>query len=65
MTESGNLKPVRELSSDSLKAAVYANRQAMGKAAALYVIDYLKELQKSRDEIRIVVGSAPSQDEFY
>ncbi len=65
MTESGNPKPVRELSSDSLKAAVYANRQEMGKAAALYVIDYLKELQKSRDEIRIVVGSAPSQDEFY
>ncbi len=65
MTESGNPKPVRELSSDSLKAAVYANRQAMGKAAALYVIDYLKELQKSRDVIRIVVGSAPSQDEFY
>lgn len=65
MTGSGNPKPVRELNSDSLKAAVYANRQEMGKAAALYVIDYLRELQKSRDEIRIVVGSAPSQDEFY
>ena len=58
-------KPIRELSADALHAAVYSNRDDMGKAAALDVIDYLVNLQQGRDEIRIVVGSAPSQDEFY
>ncbi len=33
--------------------------------AALYVCECLKTLQATRDEIRIVVGCAPSQDEFY
>ena len=65
MTEQNIPTPIRELSSDSLRAAVFANRQDMGKAAALHVIDYLVNLQKERDEIRVVVGSAPSQDEFY
>ena len=51
--------PIREFSSDSLKAAVFANRQDMGKAAAMHVASILQELQVDRDEIRIVVGSAP------
>jgi glucosamine-6-phosphate deaminase len=57
--------PIREISSDLLQAAVYSNRDDMGKAAALYVASYLKDLQKKQEEIRIVVGSAPSQDEFF
>ena len=57
--------PIREFSSDSLNAAVFANRQDMGKAAAMHVASILQELQVDRDEIRIVVGSAPSQDEFF
>jgi glucosamine-6-phosphate deaminase len=65
MTESNQPIPVREFSSDALKTAVFANRQDMGKAAALYVARVLQDLQADRDEIRIVVGSAPSQDEFF
>lgn len=65
MTHLNEPTPIRELSSDSLKAAVFANRQDMGKAAAMYVASILQELQANRDEIRIVVGSAPSQDEFF
>ncbi len=58
-------KPLRELTSDNLKAAVFANRQEMGLAAAMHVTSILEKLQADRDEIRIVVGSAPSQNEFY
>ena len=65
MTETNYPEPIRELTSDSLKAIVYSNRDDMGKAAALHVIEHLVELQSDRDEIRMVVGSAPSQDEFY
>ncbi len=65
MSQSNQPSPIKEFSSDSLQATVYANRQDMGKAAAIYVTDYLKKLQADRDEIRIVVGSAPSQDEFF
>ncbi len=57
--------PVQEFASDALQAAVFANRQDMGRAAAAYVAEHLRELQEDRDEIRIVVGSAPSQDEFF
>lgn len=57
--------PVYRLSVDDLRAEIYATRDAMGRAAALYVASVLKELQKERAEIRIVVGSAPSQDEFF
>lgn len=57
--------PVKEFSSDALAVSIFANRQEMGAAAAAYVADYLRRLQSERDEIRIVVGSAPSQDEFF
>jgi len=65
MTSPNTPSPIKEFSSDALHAAVFANRQDMGKAAATYVSTYLQELQGERDEIRIVVGSAPSQDEFF
>lgn len=65
MTESSNPQPIRTLSAGKLKAVVYSNRDDMGKAAALHVIDHLLDLQKEQGEIRMVVGSAPSQDEFY
>ncbi len=57
--------PIREFASDALQAAVFANRHDMGRAAATYVAEYLHGLQAHRDEIRMVVGSAPSQDEFF
>jgi len=65
MTASSIPTPQREITADKLQASVYANRQEMGRAAALYVAEYLRNLQANRDEIRIVVGSAPSQDEFF
>ncbi|MDA9764781.1 MAG: glucosamine-6-phosphate deaminase [Opitutales bacterium] len=65
MSDSNHPTPIRELSPDALNSAVYSNRDDMGKAAALYAIDYLKSIQDTKDEIRIIVGSAPSQDEFY
>jgi glucosamine-6-phosphate deaminase len=37
----------------------------MGAAAAAYVAGHLQRLLADRDDVRIVVGSAPSQDEFY
>ncbi len=57
--------PIKAFSSDALAVSIFANRQDMGAAAAAYVADYLRRLQSERDEIRIVVGSAPSQDEFF
>ncbi len=65
MTQLKMPTPIRELSSDNLHAAVFANRQEMGRAAAIHVASLLQELQTNRDEVRIVVGSAPSQDEFF
>lgn len=37
----------------------------MGQAAAAYVAGHLQQLLSERDEARIVVGSAPSQDDFF
>lgn len=37
----------------------------MGEAAACYVVHRLQRLLDEKDEARIVVGSAPSQDEFF
>ena len=65
MTDSNQPTPIRKLSADALQVEVYSNRDDMGKAAALYALAYLASIQDSKDEIRIVVGSAPSQDEFY
>ncbi len=65
MTLPNSPSPIREFSSDTLRATVFADRQKMGEAAALHVVEYLARLQEGRDEIRIVVGSAPSQDEFF
>jgi glucosamine-6-phosphate deaminase len=58
-------KAVREFRADSLAVAVYSTRTEMGGAAANYVADHLRQLLKSQEEVRIVVGSAPSQDEFF
>lgn len=54
-----------EFSADTLEVAVYPDRKTMGEAAASYVARHLAQLLSNQDEARIVVGSAPSQDEFY
>ncbi|MBD5777883.1 6-phosphogluconolactonase [Pelagicoccus sp. NFK12] len=58
-------KPIKEVKSGSLKVGVYPSRPGMGGAAAAYVTDTLESLLKTKEEVRIVVGSAPSQDEFF
>ncbi|MCH6258708.1 glucosamine-6-phosphate deaminase [Puniceicoccaceae bacterium K14] len=57
--------PVSTISAGQLTASVFFNRQELGKAAALHILKYLKNLQNEQNEIRMVVGSAPSQDEFF
>ncbi|HEX9660100.1 MAG TPA: glucosamine-6-phosphate deaminase [Rhodothermales bacterium] len=57
--------PSSEFSADKLKVAVYPDRRAMGEAAASYVARHLLQLLANQGEARIVVGSAPSQDEFF
>ena len=59
------IKP-REIISDSLTAVIYPDRRSMGEAAARYVADHLRKLLDERTvDVRIVVGSAPSQDDFF
>lgn len=59
------VKPIKELVSGKLRAGVYRSRQEMGAAAASFVTDTLEALLEQKEEVRIVVGSAPSQDEFF
>lgn len=59
------MTPIRQLDADQLSASVYPDRQAMGEAAARYAADRLNRFLDVQDEVRIVVGSAPSQDEFF
>lgn len=65
MTHSQTPNSVSTYKIDKLTAFAFSNRQEMGKAAALNVLKHLQSLQAKQDEIRIVVGSAPSQDEFF
>lgn len=57
--------PIAEISADALTAGIYPDRRALGEAAAAYVANHLRQLLSEQDEARIVVGSAPSQDEFF
>ena len=57
--------PTRQFSVDKLNVEVYADRNSMGQAAAEYVAAHLGDLLKTQAEVRMVVGSAPSQDEFF
>lgn len=56
---------IKEITADRLTAVVYPDRNTMGEAAASHVADHLRLLLNQRDEVRIVVGSAPSQNEFF
>lgn len=50
---------------EGVQVRVFPRRSAMGRAAAEHVMGILEQLQTEQDELRIVVGSAPSQDEFF
>lgn len=56
---------ISEVVADDLVAFVYSNRELMGIAAADHVAGHLQRLLADRDEVRIIVGSAPSQDDFF
>ncbi len=59
------MESIRNYHADKLIAKVYPDRDTMGKAAADYAAELLKRILAEQGEARIVVGSAPSQDEFY
>jgi len=56
---------IAQFLADDLAALVYRDRESMGRAAADHVAGHLEELLSTQEEARIVVGSAPSQDEFF
>ncbi|MGD8414690.1 MAG: 6-phosphogluconolactonase, partial [Candidatus Latescibacterota bacterium] len=56
---------MRAIISDELTANIYPDRSSMGTAAAAFVAGHLQRLLSQKNEVRIVVGSAPSQDEFF
>lgn len=60
-----NKQPTQSFRADSLAAFVYEDRDSMGQAAADYAAGLLNQILLEQSEARIVVGSAPSQDEFY
>src|SRR5699024_9717755 len=52
------------LQSDDLKVYVCPNRNEMGKLAADFTIKQIKEKLDTKEDVRIIFASAPSQDEF-
>lgn len=48
---------------DLLEYRVYANRDAMGKAAGNDIADTIMEMLKEKDEVNMIFGAAPSQNE--
>ena len=55
---------MKTLLKDQLLVEIYADRPALGKAAADAVSEKIKELLKDQDEVNIVFAAAPSQNEF-
>ncbi len=53
-----------EFSRDRLTVRIYPNRAEMGAAAACEVAGVIRRLLASREEVNIILGSAPSQNEF-
>jgi glucosamine-6-phosphate deaminase len=56
---------IKSFKKDKLNVNVYIDRKSLGKAAANAVAEKIKKLQKGQSEIRMILGSAPSQDEFF
>lgn len=55
---------IKSFSVDKLNVEVHDSRQSMGKQAAVYAVDAIRELLKKKEEIYIVFAAAPSQNEF-
>lgn len=56
---------MRDLTVDNLTVYIHPDRPSMGLAAAAYVTDQLQKILAEREYARILVGSAPSQNEFF
>jgi glucosamine-6-phosphate deaminase len=56
---------VKTLQKGQLSVQIYETRDAMGKAAAADVTAKLKALLTTRENVRMVFASAPSQQEFF
>ncbi len=54
---------IKEFYKDKLRVRIYSNREKMGEAAGNAAADYIAELLEKQDEVNIVFGAAPSQDE--
>ena len=50
---------------EKLQVHLHPDRQAMGRAAAAVVQPYLKACVATRGSARVILSSAPSQDDFY
>jgi glucosamine-6-phosphate deaminase len=57
--------PTKSFKKDNLLVNIYENRESLGRAAAFDVANKIKKLQKEKPEIRMIFGSAPSQNEFF
>ena len=55
---------ISSLTVDRLEVKIFSNRNAMGEAAGQAVAAKMKELLKVKEEIFMVFGAAPSQNEF-
>lgn len=55
---------MRTRQADSLAIEIHPDRKTMGSAAATAAADHLRERLRSRGTARIIVASAPSQDEL-
>lgn len=64
MTVLDHAGPVAELRHDRLVTDVYADRAAMGAAAASYAARRLRELLAQRDRVRVIFAAAASQAEM-
>lgn len=49
---------------DRLQVAVYEDRQTMGSQAGQQAADHVRQLLKTRQEVRIIFAAAPSQNAF-
>ena len=58
------MEPVRSFCKDSLAVRIYADRTAMGAAAARDGAALLRRLLAQQDTVRAVFAAAPSQNEF-
>lgn len=56
--------PLRSFAVDRLQVEIYANREAMGAAAAFAVATAMQTLFASQERVRMVFAAAPSQNEF-